>query len=503
MRVSSKSLRIAPPALVVAAWVAACGGGGSAPAATTSSVTSPAIPPPAHVSTGAAGDWPLFGFDPQRANNSSAAAGITASNLRRLGRQRVSLPGTADSSPIYLNGVPVRGATRDVFFVSTTYGKTIAVDAHSGAILWVFVPGGIGSWEGSSQITTASPAADPDRRFIYATSPDGRVHKLAVADGHEAPGWPVAITRNPRREKLGTALNVAGANVVATTGGYYGDAPVYQGHVVAINRANGHIANAFNTLCANLRHILVPSSCSSSGAAIWARAGAVVERSGRVLVATGNGPYNGRTDFGESVLELTSSLRLRQAFTPPNQRQLSSSDTDLGSSAPALLPGNLAVQGSKEGILRLLDLRRLGGRPPGGGLGTGGALQSVPTPGGAELFSQPAVWRHGSATTVFVATSGGTSAYQLHGRLLSRGWSNGTAGSSPVLAGGLLWVYDVGGGGLNVYSPGSGAKLATLPCGSGHWNSPIVASGVVALPEGGSVADDSTHGVLNLYSVGR
>jgi hypothetical protein len=387
-----------------------------------------------------------------------------------------------------LKGVPVRGANRDVFFVTTTYGKTIAVDAHNGAILWVFVPGGIGSWEGSSQITTASPAADPDRRFIYATSPDGRVHKLAVADGHEAPGWPVTITRDPQREKLGTALNIAGANVVATTGGYYGDAPVYQGHVVTIDRASGHIANVFNALCADLHHILVPSSCRSSDAAIWARAGAVVEPSGRFLVATGNGPYNGRTNFGDSVLELTSSLQLRQAFTPPNQRQLSSSDTDLGSSAPALLPGNLVVQGSKEGIMRLLDLSRLGGRP----------LQTVSTPGGAELFSQPAVWRHGSSTTVFVAAAGGTAAWRLRGRRLSGSWSNGTSGSSPVVAGGLLWVYDINGG-LNVYSPGSGKRLATLPSGGGHWNSPIVAGGVVAEPEGGSNVDRSTSGILNLY----
>jgi PQQ-like domain len=502
MRASSKLLRLAPPALAVAVWAAACGGGGSAPAATTGSVTSPRIQPPAHVSAGAGGDWPLFGFDPQRSGDSRAATGITAANVRRLGRQRVTLPGIADSSPVYLNGVPVRGANRDVFFVTTTYGKTVAVDAHSGAILWAFVPSGIGSWEGSPQVTTASPAADPDRRFIYATSPDGRVHKLAVADGHEAPGWPVTITRDPRREKLGTALNIAGASVVATTGGYYGDAPVYQGHVVAIDRASGHIANVFNALCANLHHILVPSSCGSSDAAIWARAGAVVERSGRLLVATGNGPYDGRTNFGDSVVELTSSLRPRQAFTPPNQRQLSASDTDLGSSAPALLPGNLVAQGSKDRTIRLLDLRRLGGRAPGGGFGTGGALQSVPTPGGAELFSQPAVWRHGSSTTVFVATAGGTTAYQLRGRRLSRGWSNGTPGSSPVIAGGLLWIYDINGG-LNVYSPGNGKRLATLPCGGGHWNSPIIAGGVVAEPEGGSNADSATSGILNLYSVGR
>jgi hypothetical protein len=498
MRISSKLLRLGPLTLAVAAFVAACGGGGSAPAATSSRT-----PPPAHVTTGSSGDWPLFGFDSRRSGDSSAATGITAASVRRLGRQRVALPGTVDSSPIYLNGVQVRGATRDVFFVTTTYGKTIAIDAHSGAILWVFVPSGIGSWEGSSQVTTASPAADPDRRFVYATSPDGRVHKLAVADGHEAAGWPVAITRDPRREKLGTALNITGSSALATTGGYYGDAPPYQGHVVAIERANGRIQNDFNALCANVRRVISPSSCHSTDAAIWARAGAVVEPSGRVLVATGNGPYDGRTAFGDSVLELSSSLQLLQAFTPPNQSQLNSSDTDLGSSAPAILPGSLAVQGGKEGLLRLLDLRRLDGQPPGHGFRTGGALQSLPTPGGAELFSQPAVWRHGSATTVFVATSGGTASYPLRARRLGHGWSNGTAGSSPVIAGGLLFVYDPNGGGVNVYSPGSGNKLATLPAGSGHWNSPIIAGGVVAAPEGGSVGDAATHGVLNLYSVGR
>ena len=488
MQRSSRLLRLAPPALALAAWAAACGGGGSAPAATTASVILPRTPPPAHLSAGAGADWPLFGFDPRRSNDSRAATGITSANVRRLRRQRVSLPGLVDSSPIYLRGVAVRGARRDVFFMTTTYGRTIAVDAHSGAILWVFVPGGIGSWQGSAQVTTASPAADPGRGFIYATSPDGRVHKLAVADGHEAAGWPVSITRNPGREKLGTALNIAGANVIATTGGYYGDAPTYQGHVVAIDRASGHVANVFNALCADRHYIFVPSSCRSSDAAIWARAGAVIEPSGRVLVATGNGPYNGRTDFGDSVLELTSSLSLAQAFTPPNQRRLSASDTDLGSSAPALLPGNLVAQGSKDGRIRLLDLGRLGG----------GALQSLPTPGGAELFSQPAVWRHGSSATLFVATGSGTAAYRLRGRTLSRGWSNGTAGSSPMMAGGLLWVYDVNGG-LNVYAPGSGRRLATLPCGGGHWNSPIVAGGVVAEPEGGSVADNERSGILNLY----
>jgi hypothetical protein len=78
-------------------------------------------------------------------------------------------------------------------------------------------------------------------------------------------------------------------------------------------------------------------------------------------------------------------------------------------------------------------------------------------------------------------------------------WQNGTSGSSPVLAGGLLYVYDVSSGGLNVYRPRSGRRIATLASGSGHWNSPIVVDGRIALGEGN--ANDHAHsGVLDIWS---
>jgi len=39
---------------------------------------------------------------------------------------------------------------------------------------------------------------------------------------------------------------------------------------------------------------------------------------------------------------------------------------------------------------------------------------------------------------VFVATGSGTGAYRLAGGKLTEVWSNGTGGTSPVIAGGLL-----------------------------------------------------------------
>ena len=71
------------------------------------------------------------------------------------------------------------------------------------------------------------------------------------------------------------------------------------------------------------------------------------------------------------------------------------------------------------------------------------------------------------------------------------------AGTSPVVAGGLLWVYDPGGA-LDVYEPTSGKVIAVLPAGRGHWSSPIVTDGRVALPEG-DANQHRTSGVLDIY----
>ena len=163
-----------------------------------------------------------------------------------------------------------------------------------------------------------------------------------------------------------------------------------------------------------------------------------------------------------------------------------------------MTPG-LAAQAGKDGDLRLLDLRRLNGRNGAPG-STGGELQTLRTPGGADLFTAPAVWRSGGRVWLFLADDQGTAAYALVGGRLRFIWRNSRAGTSPVVAGGLLYAYDAGGGGLRVYRPTSGVPIATLPAGPGHWNSPIVTDGRIALPEG-DANDHAKSGVLDIYSL--
>ncbi|HEX6699776.1 MAG TPA: PQQ-binding-like beta-propeller repeat protein [Gaiellaceae bacterium] len=475
----------APASLALLALLAACGG-----STTTHRQAAPAA-------TRAGGDWTRFGYDAARHNSGPAATGITAANVGSLVRQRIELPGTVDSSPIYLRGATVRGSRHDVFVVTTTYGRTLAVDANDGAVLWQFTPQGYASWAGTYRITNATSVADPTTRFVYAAAPNGRIHKLAIATGTEvrSGSWPAAITRFPVREKIAPALNYARGLVLAATGGYIGDQPPYQGHVVAIDARAGRLVGVWNGLCSDRRGLLVPRTCAESGAAIWARSGVVVQpRTGSLLVATGDGRFDGRTNWGDSVLELSPRAgRLLRSWTPRDYASLESGDVDLGSTAPALLTATLAVQSGKDGKLRLLDLRRLGGR-----LGaTGGELQTLPTPGGSGLFSAPAVARTGGVVRLFVATDSGTWCYVLRAGRLRVAWRRGEAGTSPVVAGGLLFVYDPHGG-LNVFRPSTGAVVARLGAGPGHWNSPIVTDGRIALPEG-DANDHSTSGVLNIY----
>ena len=204
----------------------------------------------------------------------------------------MQLDGTVDSSPIYLHDVRVRGAIHDVFVVTTTYGRTEAIDAANGRVLWRYTPTGYSGWAGTAQITTATPAADPSRAWVYAASPDGRIQKLSVATGRVA--WRTRITLLASREKIASALNVWHGRVIAATGGYIGDAPPYQGHVAVLAASTGRLVGVWNSLCSNRHRLIAPGSCDASDSAIWGRAGAVVDpASGALLVATGNGPWNG------------------------------------------------------------------------------------------------------------------------------------------------------------------------------------------------------------------
>jgi len=104
----------------------------------------------------------------------------------------------------------------------------------------------------------------------------------------------------------------------------------------------------------------------------------------------------------------------------------------------------------------------------------------------------------GPSAWLFVGDSNGLDAWKLSGGKLVKAWSNGTPSTSPIVAAGLVYAYDPGGSGLHVYVAATGAPVAVLPAGGGHWNSPVLGDGRIALPEG-SANDHATSGVLDIY----
>jgi outer membrane protein assembly factor BamB len=442
-----------------------------------------------------AGDWPTFDADAVRSGVNPGETAISAATVGGLRRQwRTALPQPADSTPILLHDLRLPdGAQHDVLYVTTQGGTTLALDAATGAILWRAAPVG-------QRITNSSPVADPANHVIYSYGLDGKVHRYDAATGAETRDavWPVTVTRMPGSEKQGSALTLANGYLYVTTGGYIGDAPPYQGHVVAIHLIDGRVT-VFNSLCSNIGHVLGPGECPDDQSGLWARAGVVVDPiTGYLFVASGNGPYTanqGGHDWGDSVIELSADAsHIIDSFTPAGFAALDQFDQDLGSTMPALLPpiaGSqtpyLLVQGGKDDVLRLLDRQNLSRQ--GGPGHVAGELQIIATPGKCNVLTQPAVWQDPAshAIWVYVTDDCGTGAYRVVTSAqgvttLAHAWDSPQGGTSPVLAGGVLFV--AASGAVRALDPHSGRQLwSSADAGTGgsignvHWQSPIVIGG--------------------------
>ena len=149
-------------------------------------------------------------------------------------------------------------------------------------------------------------------------------------------------------------------------------------------------------------------------------------------MGTGNGAYDGSNqNWSESVIALhpdgtggsgADAGKPLDSYTATNFQSLDNGDTDLGSTAPAILPvpanstvQSLAVQGGKDAKLRLLNLANLSGQGGPGHLGGEiGAIINVPQ--GGVVLTQPAVWVNPAdgSTWIFVVNGNGASGLRLN-----------------------------------------------------------------------------------------
>jgi outer membrane protein assembly factor BamB len=462
---------------------------------------------------------------PSQADSPSAAR--TKLSARHIWTHTIE--SNADSAPAYLPHVRLpNGRHRAIVYVvagnntsncnpgdPVRRATTYALNAANGSLIWSR------STSGPSRCTTAGPVVDPSGHWVYTPGLDGKIHRYNAATGAETRNhtWPVTISLMPDVEKMSATPTIGSGYLYDTTSGFIGDQGHYEGHLVTITLANGH-TNVFNSLCSNIRRLLGPTPsrsnyCTAVQSGLFGRGqGAIDPVTHDVYVVTGNGPWNGRTNWGDSILKLNpSGSRLLDAFTPTDQAYLNQQDADLGSSGPAILPAvrqghrtyHLLVQGGKGprcpscgGVaLRLLNRDNLSGRGGPGHLG--GDLQDIQTPAGGEVLTAPVVWTSPSHRIwVLIADGNGVAGYRLavprSGKLqLQRLWFSSQGGTTPVVRRGVLWVAHSGG--IIAYNPTNGSVLWHGSIGGVHWEYPLVMGNRLFM------TDESGH--VYGYSIGR
>ncbi len=263
-----------------------------------------------------------------------------------------------------------------------------------------------------------------------------------------------------------TGLNLSDGSVVFGYGGNAGDCSTYHGWVVGVPETGG-TANFFD----------VTSGPKGGRGAVWMGGAApVVDQSGNVWVSTGNGdagpgdPFDG----GNSVVELSSQLSLKQIFAPSDWAMQNSIDQDLGSSPPALLSNGTVLQAGKAHTAYELNQAALDG--------IGGQVASASVCPNSNVDGGEVIER----SVVYIPCQGGIEAVNVSSSPpgLNVLWTNKSATTPPILAGGLLWAFGPpGGGSLFAIDPATGRTVQQLSVGANanHFPTPSVGAGMLLI----------------------
>jgi hypothetical protein len=413
-----------------------------------------------------------------------------------------------EAQPLYLSGMKIGGKTRNVIYQATMGNSIFAWDVDSGETLWKTNLGA--PVKGTNQIDAhnininwgvlSTPVIDRAAGILYAcawVSDDKTgswttaIHKVFAVDvvtgalrTEKPPMSLEGVTYRANAQaaekkfksaerKQRAALALAKGAVIICFGTIQETSNSSLGWVIAVDAATW----TTTTWC---------SVANGTGAGIWmSGAGPAVQSDGSIWVVTGNGNFDGKTDFGESVVRLSytpptkntkGSLTVSGWWTPwtdkaregvaPTSRTLAQKgiidnlpkasnfqklkaiaklgmpvmdgdwgDQDLGASGIVLLenPGIGLVSG-KDGILYTIDLTNPGDTSP-----SDLATKSVPSnyaklasPPILYTFFDPAIDPATTNPTTLNKFPGGAT-HHLHGTPVA--WQNSTHGQMHFCGG--------------------------------------------------------------------
>jgi hypothetical protein len=290
-------------------------------------------------------------------------------NQGQFGRLfKVAVDDQVFAQPLVVNSVTIAGGTHSVVYVATANNSVYAFDALKGTRYWqvnlgtAFVVDDAGitcSDTLDSAGIMSTPVIDLAHNTLYVVaktyvsgSAAHSLHALNLSTGAEQADSPVQLVAtgfNSGPAVQRTGLLLANGNVYFSFAGHC-DQGSYKG-----------ITMAYQT--GSLAQVGVhDASPSDNGAGIWQGGnGAAADAAGSIYWVTGNGTWDGATNFSETVIKANSTLAMLDWHTPTNPKSLDDGDTDLTSSGPLLLSGtSLLVTGGKDGYLRLINTANMG-----------------------------------------------------------------------------------------------------------------------------------------------
>ncbi len=322
---------------------------------------------------------------------------LTPSNVnsRQFGKLfTTKVDGYVYAEPLVVPNVSIGGGTHNALYVATEHDSVYGIDADTGTVYWQvnLIPAGGRTFIGNTDVATGcddiipeigitgTPAIDATTNTLYVVAKAivaGKavqyLHALDTATGAEKFGGPVAITASVP----GSAYD--------SKNGVVAFQPQQELQRTGLLLENGHLIIAWTSHCDTdpwhgwlmsyspttlAQQAVINTSANGRQGGIWMSGGGVAaDASGDLYFSTGNGSWNGTTDFGDSVVKLGppagGSFPVLDYFTPYDQAMLSTTDNDLGVGAPMLLPTaandkQMLAQISKLGTIYVLDRNNLG-----------------------------------------------------------------------------------------------------------------------------------------------
>jgi len=300
-----------------------------------------------------------FHNDPARTGQNTQEIILTPANVNstRFGKlYSVTVDGEVYAQPLYLWDMNIAGGTHNVLYVVTEHDSVYAIDADTGTVyLQVsLIPSGGGTVSSLGDIgcsdlipeigITGTPVIDPATNTLYVVA-KSKVNGGIVQHLH-------ALDVTTLAEKLGGPVQIQAAvagNGYDSSAGVVTFNPKQQNQRAALTLTNGHVLIGWGSHCdydpwhgwlmsysagALVQEAVFNTTPNGNEGGVWmAGGGPAVDAGGNIYIPTGNGTWNGTSDYGDSVLRLgppaNGSFPVLDYFTPYDQGALESGDIDV------------------------------------------------------------------------------------------------------------------------------------------------------------------------------